>query len=216
MNIYLDIETIPTQNPELIKHVSENVKAPGNYKDPEKIAAYIAEAADSEVLKTSFDGAYGHIICISYAIGDSDPSTLNIETVDDEKLMLEMFYSGLNAFVGDGWQNPVFVCHNIQGFDLPFLKKRSMILGVKPSPIIRFNSKPWDANPYDTMMQWDAKNFASLDKLCKAFCIDGKGDVDGSMVYEMWKAGKHQEISDYCYDDVIKVRQLYYRMEYLG
>jgi hypothetical protein len=41
MKIYLDIETIPTQRPEIQEHVKSNVKAPGNYKDPAKIAAYI-------------------------------------------------------------------------------------------------------------------------------------------------------------------------------
>ena len=60
MNIYFDIETIPAQDPvaiELIKADIEkqklSVKAPSNYKDQEKIDAYIK--AEIEKLDAEFD-----------------------------------------------------------------------------------------------------------------------------------------------------------------
>ncbi|PSL23447.1 ribonuclease H [Dyadobacter jiangsuensis] len=214
--VYLDIETIPAQDPSIVDHIKEGVKAPSNYKDPEKIEAYIAEALEGEVLKTSFDGAYGHVVSISVAIDDNDPVNFHAETVDKEVEILSQFYSYLeeNGKINGYTGSTTFVGHNIVGFDLPMLKKRSMILGIKPYGTIPFDGRPWDKNPYDTMTQWDVKNYCSLDKLLKAFGLGEKGEVDGSMVYQMWQDGKHLEIGKYCSEDVTKVRMLHKRMVY--
>ena len=97
MNIYFDIETIPAQDPvaiELIKVDIEkqklSVKAPSNYKDQEKIDAYIkveVEKLDAEFdatyRKTSFDGGLGQICCISYAIDDQAPVSIYHECETD-------------------------------------------------------------------------------------------------------------------------------------
>lgn len=37
MKVYIDIETIPTQNHDFQAYVCETLKAPANYKDPEKL-----------------------------------------------------------------------------------------------------------------------------------------------------------------------------------
>ena len=50
--------------------------------------------------------------------------------------------------------------------------------------------------------------FVSLDNLCKFFGFEGKGDIDGSQVYPMYKEGKIEEIAEYCRQDVIKTRKL--------
>ena len=47
-----------------------------------------------------------------------------------------------------------------------------------------------------------------LDELCKILGIEGNGDMDGSKVYDMWLAGEHEKIGEYCSQDVEKVRAI--------
>jgi hypothetical protein len=97
MELFLDIETIPGQSPALrakidAKHaVSDTIgeiKAAGNLKDPDKIAADIAARtakatadlaerkitaladAEEEWRKTALDAAKGHVFSIAWACGD--------------------------------------------------------------------------------------------------------------------------------------------------
>lgn len=111
----------------------------------------------------------------------------------------------------------VFCGHNIAGFDLPFLKARSIILAVKPPSVLikAMNAKPWDICIADTMLLWnpDSQKRASMDKICKAFGIDGKDDFDGSMVAETWPVDP-QKVIDYCEDDVRRTRAMYKRMTF--
>ncbi|MDZ7906209.1 MAG: hypothetical protein U5N55_10850 [Cypionkella sp.] len=57
--VYFDIETIPVQDAGKRAAVAAGLKPPASYKDPEKIAAYLADNADDAVSKTSFDGFVG-------------------------------------------------------------------------------------------------------------------------------------------------------------
>jgi hypothetical protein len=63
------------------------------------------------------------------------------------------------------------------------------------------------------MWSQDREKRASMDKLCKAFGIEGKGDFDGSMVAATWPVDP-QKVVDYCCADVERTRALYYRMTF--
>lgn len=225
MNIYLDIETLPTTDASVIAEFESKVKAPATYKKPESIAEWMKENKDAAVKemvgKTSFSGLYGSIACICYAFDDGD--VFSVDCRDGEKKMLEDFYSHLfdqtsSAIHGGVVEGKAtFVGHNIVGFDLPFIKHRSIILGVKPPRAVReaFAAKPWGNEVADTMLLWstDKEKRASMDALCKAFGLDGKGDFDGSMVADTWPADPEKVIS-YCKDDVIRTRQMYERITF--
>lgn len=214
MEITIDFETIPTQLPELQQYICSEVKAPANYKDQEKIDAYIEEAKKEALEKASFDGCYNHIVVMGIAFDDEPADAFHIENVAHEKEMIRHFYDVITKRL-EPRNAPVFIGHNISGFDFKVLKQRSMILGVKPPFQIPFESKPWDKNPYDTMVQWDGKNFVKLDKLATAFSIDGK-TMDGSQVYKMWLAGQYEALREYCKDDVELTRKVYKRMNFLA
>ena len=96
IDIFLDIETIPSQSPEYRAMVRENIKAPVQYKKPDSIAAWLAEnaetATDEVIAKTSFDPAAGHVVCIGWAIGGSDPRYYDARNVADEAGCLEGFF----------------------------------------------------------------------------------------------------------------------------
>jgi hypothetical protein len=232
MNIYFDIETIPAQDPaaiELIKADIEKqkllVKAPSNYKDQEKIDAYIKAEQDkldadfdATYRKTSFDGGLGQICCIGYAIDDNAPLAICGGSESD---ILNTFYQSLmDEYNPSSQQRPKFIGHNIVNFDLRFMFQRSVMNNVKPPMMIPFVAKPWDESIFDTMTAWAGHgNRVSLDKLCKIFNIPLKGseigeEIDGSMVWDFYQAGRIQDIAKYCAGDVDRTRQAYKRMTF--
>lgn len=222
--LHLDLETLPCSDPALIEAISARITAPASYKKPESIAEWERENKPQAVLdavaKTSFDGLYGRICCICYAFDDGEVFTVH---GDDERALLEQFYSHVydlfttenNGYLSD---NAVTVVgHNIAGFDLPFLKHRSIVHGVRPPAAIlnAMNARPWDKCIADTMLMWstDREKRVSMDKLCMAFGMDGKGDFDGSMVAATWQIDPHK-VANYCKDDVERTRALYRRMSF--
>ena len=232
MNIYFDIETIPAQDPvaiELIKADIEkqklSVKAPGNYKDQEKIDSYIkaeVEKLDAEFdatyRKTSFDGGLGEICCIGYAIDDRPP--VSIYGVSEAFILNKFYQAIMDKYNPSSQQRPKFIGHNIVSFDLRFLFQRSVMNNVKPPMMIPFSAKPWDESIFDTMTAWAGHgNRVSLDKLCKIFNIPLKGseigeEIDGSKVWDFYQAGRIEDIARYCEGDVERTRQAYKRMTF--
>lgn len=215
MNIYLDIETIPTQNTEHQAFVVENLKAPANYKKPESIAEWIEENKQAAIEKTSLDGTFGEIAVIGVAIDDQEPVKFYCEDwqrPDREKIILQQFFDYLKEQGLSRQTLPQFIGHNITKFDDRFIFQRAVINGVKPSYTATRN------NTYDTMLVWsgyDKNNYTSLTKLCQVLGIEAKGDIDGSKVWEYIQAGKINEVADYCVKDVERVRQVYKRMNFV-
>ena len=223
MLLYLDIETLPCADPEFIAQVEAGITAPAQYKKPESIAEWLeankAQAVKDAVAKTSFDGLYGSIACICYAFNDGE--VFSVDARDGEKTMLEYFYSHVfdiatvehNAGLAE--MPLTIVGHNVAGFDLPFLKHRSLINSVKPINqfIKAMAAKSWDSCIADTMLMWssDSQKRVSMDKLCKAFGIPGKGDFDGSMVADTWPT-EPLKVIGYCIADVERTRQIHKRL----
>ena len=209
----IDIETIPSIEQWVEEYVKEATKPSSALKKQDSINKWYeekyAQAVEDNMAKCSFDGAMNHIICISCAVNNRDPISFYITDVADEAANLKEFYEYVSAV-----SMPTYIGHNIIGFDLRVLKQRSMVLCVRPPPSMPFNAKPWDESPYDTMSQWDQKNMVSLDKIAKAFGIEGKSDIDGSMIWGMFKESKFKEIAEYCEDDVRMAREVYKRMKY--
>jgi len=231
MQVYLDIETIPSQNPAVlakIKQEAENeiaqIKAPANYKDEAKIAEYVAAKADqirAEIdtvyRKTALDGAQGSICCIVVAFGNSEPVIISEV---DESVILHHFYNVMISYCDP--HNAQFVGHNIVNFDLRYIYQRSIIQGIKHYAGIPFHAKPWDDHRvFDTMTRWaGVGNRISLSKLCDALGVAGKGselgeDMDGSKVWDLYKAKRYADIATYCAGDVERVRAIYKKMNFL-
>ena len=230
MNIYIDIETIPAQNPAIRQQLEADamaekalIKAPANYKDEAKIAEYIAAKSaeiDADIenrwRKTALDGAYGQIVACAIACDDG-----RIESASDmnEREMLD-WINNMVAGMSQGYQLPVFIGHNIAGFDLKFIFQRMVINQIKPHKNIPFHAKPWDDCIYDTMVKWaGVGNRVSLDKLCKVLNIDCKGseigeEIDGSKVWDFVKAGRLDDVETYCAGDVSRVRTIHKLMTF--
>lgn len=213
---FLDIETIPTQSASIRDRFRAEVKAPGNIKKQDSIDAWLAENADTcaadAIAKTSFDPALGHICTISWAMDDDEPDTAHADTVEGERDVLAVFFNALRAN-----HRYTFVGHYIGGFDLRFILCRAVVLGVKIPREIPRDPKPWDKTMFDTMTAWaGARGSISMDRLCEAFGIPGKGDFSGADVAEAWANGEHQKIAEYCADDVRRTREIWRRFQAAG
>jgi DNA polymerase elongation subunit (family B) len=217
MNIYLDIETIPSQSPAVHDAIAETITVPGNISKAETIAAWVADKKPAlvkeAVAKTSFDGAYGHICCIGWAIDDEPAQTIWMEDVRDEKPILSGFLASLEALVPQ-YQHPTIIGHNVIGFDIRFIWQRAIILGVPMPAWFPRDPKPWAGEVFDTMTAFaGARGMIGMDRLCGAMGFDGKGEIDGSMIADLWAAKKFETITAYCAADVERTRQIHRRMQ---
>ena len=204
--LYFDCETIPVQDAEKRKLYTKRIKPPGQYKKPESIQKWLDDENNvTEALsKTALDGAWGRLHCIGYAI---DNGPLECIYDENEQGMIRNF----KKLMFDKDRLPRrLVGHYVKGFDIPFLHKRSIVNGL--GPLFDYDSKPWEYNAYCTgeMFSLERNKVPSLDTLCCALGVDSPKDgIDGSNVYDLFKQGKHQEIIDYCKQDVRAVRDIY-------
>lgn len=216
--VYFDLETIPEQAEGALEEMRRKVTPPANLKKQESIDKWLSEnresAAKEMLAKTSFDGGRGHICTIAWAKNDSPIHVCHAKTVADERNILSDFFADL-----DPYHSETLVGHNIAGFDLGFLRKRAIVLGVKMparSSLPR-DPKPWDKTILDTMSAWaGGTNRISMDALCKILGIEGKQGFDGSMVADAWANGEHEKIAEYCKDDVWRTREIHKRFIQAG
>lgn len=253
-NIFIDLETVPSQDPALIESIRaelrQNFKAPSTMTkekacaelgmtDPDKIKytskdkalelwverfrdEKLEETAQEELHKTCFDGGKGHIAVIGFAFDDHAPSAWSATDDDDNfdisrerDLLADVFTEIAAAFNPTKDMRPVFIGHNLTGFDLRFLFQRAVVLGIKPPSIIPFKARAWDEHVFDTMIAWAGiGNRISLDNLCKALGIEGKGSIDGSMVWPMIQKGRIGEVAEYCRHDIEITRNAFYRLNF--
>lgn len=234
MNIYLDIETIPGQSAAVkaaiqadIDQQKAELTAPGNYKDPAKIAAYLADKRDELDAKgdelwrkTSFQGDRGEVVCIAWAVDDG-PVTVSYRGLgeDEGRILLDFFatFTGGNRHRG-----PTFIGHNVRDFDLRFLFQRAVILGIRPSIRLPHDSRPGSDAVFDTMTAWAGwGGRISLDRLCQALGIPTKGseldgeEIDGAKVWDYVQAGRIEAVATYCRADVERVRAVHHRMTFV-
>lgn len=216
--LYFDIETIPCQSEEYLLELARKVTAPASYKKQESIEKWLVEnrddAAKEAMAKTSFDGGRGHICTIAWAKNDSPIKVAHAKTIADETEILSDFFADMDEF-----HSETLVGHNISGFDIGFLRKRAIVLGVEMPNRSSFprDPKPWDRSVLDTMSAFaGGTGRISMDNLCSILGIKGEDGFDGSMVADAWAKGDHDTIAEYCKDDVWRTREIHKRFIQAG
>ncbi len=217
--IPIDIETIPAQREDLRQYIANTVTHPAVMKKAETIAKWEAEdkpaAVEEAIDKTSFDGAFGQVVCVGLAISDDAPLSFSGM---DEALVLDSLNAALNDVPAKDWFSTCIVGHNVAGFDLRFLMQRFIVNGIKPHQIIAraAQAKPWETDKvFDTMVQFAGVGKSiSLDKLCMALGLEGKGNISGADVWPMVQAGRLAEVAEYCEHDVAITRNVFRRMTF--
>lgn len=209
MNLYFDIETIPSEETWVHEDIIAKITVPGNYKKEETVAKWLAEEkphlVEEAIRKTGVDTSLAQIICLSVAIDDEPPMVF----ANTEAITIKLFFDLFSEA-----KTPILIGHNITGFDVPLLYHRAIINGVRvPKKFPRPDTPPWNMDVADTMTMWSGhKNRISLDKLSKLLGFEGKNGMDGSDVYPAYLDGKLDEIADYCKHDVEMVRNVYKRI----
>lgn len=110
----------------------------GNLKDPAKIAEKIEEAKQKQAERAALDPHFGRVICVTVAERDGMNGApcdtyirqdLGENDADDaERELLRWFWDRAR-------NSKAFVSFNGSSFDVPFMLRRSLLLGIRPAPI---------------------------------------------------------------------------------
>lgn len=214
--IVFDIETGPAPDAELLAMVDPFTVPPhpgefaessvklGQLKDEAKIkdkiekaraehlaavARYESDVATAKeewwkgiVSKAALSPLTGRLLAIGYCSTDSGRIILDI---DDETAMLHRFWL---QYKKCRTNHRIMCGHNIAWFDVPFLMRRSWLVGMDVPTTVMDRGRWLDQTFVDTMSMWGAGNrdMVKLDTLAKAFGVGAKPDgVDGSMFSDL-------------------------------
>lgn len=226
LTIFFDIETLPSNDVRLIDEITESISPPARMSKPETIAKWEIEEKPAAILeavaKTSLDGGTGRLASIAFAVGSGDilcevaVEADGTSSEDTERWLIGAFFDACEQvkkeFAG---APPIMAGHNILQFDLRWLWKRAIVLGVTVPWWWPHDAKSWDQDRvYDTMIAWEGHGGRiRQDTLARRLGIVGKaGGMDGSQVAQAWTDGEFERIRSYCADDVRCVREIYRRL----
>ena len=122
--IILDIETIPKSDFESLKYMRSQITAPSNYKDHEKISAYIKEKEIDMLNKAALSPLLGIVACASLV---KDGQIISI--TGSEKTIIDTILTEAKPLHNQ------LAGYNLKKFDLPFLQVRAMMLGYSVGEI---------------------------------------------------------------------------------
>lgn len=127
----------------------------------------------------------------------------------------------------EGYRRPTLVSFNGRSFDLPLLELSAFRYGIPLPGWFQLTAKSYEQprNRYNLEAHFDlcdlftnfgASRFSGgLNLAAQILGKPGKMDVQGFMVQDMWDAGQHQEISDYCRCDVLDTYFVFLRSRVL-
>jgi DNA polymerase elongation subunit (family B) len=207
MKVVLDIETVQMPKEEWARLVGTSLVYPEDL-----LEAGEAAQQDRDYEKSAFDGTFSRIVCIGLIVlSDSmEPQGAVSWYGSNESELLRQFWTRLGQL-----RPSLFITHNGLGFDLPFIKKRSVIHQVKPTveiSLAKFRTEP----VYDTMAvwsNWETRGWVKLDVLARALNVEAKSG-SGKQVADMWAMGQGKEIADYCLQDTYVTYGCYCRMNF--
>ncbi|MCK5019847.1 MAG: hypothetical protein KAS32_22500 [Candidatus Peribacteraceae bacterium] len=205
--LYVDIETKPAGEPnfELLKTREELEKGcPKSYSGNKK-EEWINNKLDSQVedmnkehRKGSLISTKAEIICIGMAYNNEEP--IIIKYNKNQKHMLEEMLAWIEGIAKQYRFSMVWVGKNVVKFDIRMIWHRA----VKYQIVSLMDLLPvekWSKRVEDIGEMWDAYQYGiytKMEDIAKFLDLEGKGDIDGSMVYDLFLEGKLDKIYDYC------------------
>lgn len=202
-SMVFDCETAPLENA-LVYLKEEVIEAPGNYKDPVKIAAYIAEKRAEQLERCSLDPDLCRVVAIGLWVEGGRFFSMHAGDMSEEG-MLEAFWIACkdNHLIG----------YNCLGFDLPVLMRRSLYLGVRV-PDIKIDKYRHDGvSDLQAILSFNGQQkWRSLNFYCKRFGIEVADDIDGSQIGAAVERGDWKAIESHVTADVRKTALLAARM----
>lgn len=211
MDVGFDIETM--RNGALISKLPEPEVSLGNLKDPAKIAEKIETAKAEQLEKMALSPIWGRVCSYAIAGDGMEHSAVIAEDSDAaETDLIEQCFSKIREHR--------IITYNGNGFDLPFLFRRAVILGVDPrgwgittlSELTQRYNNSWHV---DLMTVWAGFNGKEkLEHVATAVLGDHKQDIDFREFPELIKTAEGQEkIMQYNLQDAKLTLQLFNRFD---
>lgn len=143
------------------------------------------------------------------------------DTESTEAEIIQRFFDGIEKYT------PQIISWNGGGFDLPVLHYRAMINQVHAPRYWDFgeDDKDFKWNNYisryhmrhldlmDVLAMFNARANAPLDQIAQLCGFPGKLGMDGSKVWDAYKAGEIEAIRNYCETDVANTHLVYLRFQ---
>lgn len=228
MNFVLDIETVPRDLAREPRKVQEYVweravRRPAEGGGPrldDYLAAPEAEAFAAvrrEVERyMALRPEFGHVVCVGMGHdargrGELETKALTAASVAEERTILEGFWELVRG--SRDWR---FVTYNGLAFDVPFLLRRSIYLGVPPTTALPTRPFALDSH-FDVMRvlsNWERADAVRLEIVAELLGLSKwPPGMDGSQVLGLWRAGRAAEIEAYCLGDVRLTYDVYLRVD---
>jgi 3'-5' exonuclease len=200
--IVIDVETVAC--PDAAKYL-DPVEAPSNYKDPLKIAAYVADTFRKRVEDAGLEPDLNEIV----AVGVSCEGITAVATRAhlDERGLLEMAWDNIG--------NRAIVGFNCLGFDLPVLIRRSQLLGV---PYPNLNLDRYRTPHVDLLekLTFNGKlTYRTLGFYLRRFGLPHDDTVTGADIAGLVAEGRWDAVASHCRHDVEGTAALARRLGWL-
>lgn len=169
-----------------------------------KYAEYLETAFTDFVEGAALDATTGEVVAIGYLESPNVEIELAESDVTEEELIARFWQQVKDCF----WTGKNVVGHNLFGFDLPFLIRRSWILGVQiPSEALSNFGRRFCDSFICTQRVWcfDNHSYVSLDRLARALEVGHKLDGISGADFARLIAGDEMERAkaiDYLINDL--------------
>jgi DNA polymerase elongation subunit (family B) len=203
-----DVETAPIVD--AATYLTEPVEAPSNYKDPEKIAAYIEAEKQKQLAKAALDIDLARIVCLGVAT-EAGQHVFTIPDETQEGNVLGRFWDQFFEGPQHNWHT--MVTFNGMAFDVPLLLRRSLYLGVKAPKLQLDRYKHPEVIDLMTLLNLDGRlKSHSLRFYANRFKIAVDDESTGADIGALVATGDWAAVEKHCAADVQTTYALAKRM----
>lgn len=206
MSVVIDIETVAVDGIE-----TEPVSAPANYKDPEKIAAYIAQAEAAQRERAALYPWTARVVALGTASGEHEPTVVVLPSEAEEREALTWFWRTAVHEEDARFVRPL-IGFNHRTFDLPVLMARSTLLGVRYQPLNLDRYRTPHVDLMDKLTFYGAVPARSLHWFARRFGLPVDDTVRGADVAKLVAEGDWEDVRAHCASDVQLTRALAQRL----
>lgn len=197
--LVFDIETAPLA--EAGEYI-EPAEAPANYKDLEKIAAFVREKNAENLNRCGLDADLCRVVAIGWqSERDEQPLTMHLGHGVSEAMLLKSFWQ-----VAAGRH---LVGFNCLSFDLPVLFRRSLYLGLDtPNIVIDRFKHPQVTDLIQVLSYNGTLKLRGLSFYAKRFGIDIPDTLTGADIAQAVAEDRWDDIAAHVKADVTKTARL--------
>jgi predicted PolB exonuclease-like 3'-5' exonuclease len=202
--IVFDLETVPDL---------------GGYAVANNLVGQTEEEVREAIGKKFPKRIYHQIVCIGAVVAHFEDERWVVDSIGAPSVKDRTEKELIEAFVNRVAQlRPCLITFNGHAFDLPTLRYRAMINSVSAPGIIArnyFNRYSTDAlDLCEVLSSFTNDSKVTLNELSKILGFAGKpSGIDGKQIESYFRAGRIQDISNYCETDVVNTYRVWLRYE---